>query len=78
MRRYAAEYPDYVKSGLDPLGHFLAIGRHEGRNVGTRYLHLWELAAAKQAAESKRGRHSQSIEPSLDTSAAVSQSPISP
>ena len=33
--------------------------------------------AAKQAAESKRGQHSQSIEPSRPTSAAVSQSPIS-
>ena len=34
--------------------------------------------AAKLASESKRGRHSQSIEPSRATSAAVSQSPISP
>ena len=36
-----------------------------------------EMAAEKQAAESKRGQQSQSIEPSLETSAAVSQSPIS-
>jgi hypothetical protein len=34
--------------------------------------------AAKQASESKAGQHSQSIEPSRPTSAAVSQSPISP
>ena len=34
-------------------------------------------SAAKQAGESKRGRHSQSIEPSLPTSAALWQSPIS-
>ena len=34
-------------------------------------------SAAKQASESKRGQHSQSIEPSRETSAAVSQSPIS-
>lgn len=33
--------------------------------------------AAKQAWESKRGQHSQSIEPSSPTSAAVSQSPMS-
>jgi uncharacterized protein YndB with AHSA1/START domain len=32
--------------------------------------------AAKQAAESKRGQHSQSIEPSRPTKAAVLQSPI--
>jgi hypothetical protein len=34
-------------------------------------------SAAKHASESKRGQHSQSIEPSQPTSAAVSQSPIS-
>ena len=33
-------------------------------------------SAAKQASESNRGQHSQSIEPSRETSAAVSQSPI--
>jgi hypothetical protein len=33
-------------------------------------------SAAKQAAESKRGQHSQSIEPLRPTSAAVWQSPI--
>lgn len=33
-------------------------------------------SAAKQAGLSKRGQHSQSIEPSRATSAAVSQSPI--
>ena len=32
--------------------------------------------AAKQAAEEKLGQHNQSIDPSRDTSAAVSQSPI--
>src|ERR1700733_1008697 len=34
-------------------------------------------SAAKQAAESKRGKHNQSIDPSRPTSAAVWQSPIS-
>jgi hypothetical protein len=34
-------------------------------------------SAAKHAAESKRGQHSQSIEPSKPTSAAEWQSPIS-
>ena len=34
-------------------------------------------SAAKHASESKRGQHSQSIEPSRETSAAVLQSPIS-
>jgi hypothetical protein len=34
-------------------------------------------SAAKQAPESKRGQHSQSIEPSRPTSAALSPSPIS-
>jgi len=34
-------------------------------------------SAAKQADASKRGRHSQSIEPSIPTNAAVSVSPIS-
>jgi hypothetical protein len=33
--------------------------------------------AAKHASESKRGQHSQSIDPSRATSAADSQSPIS-
>jgi hypothetical protein len=33
-------------------------------------------SAAKQAPESKRGQHSQSIEPSRVTKAAVSQSPM--
>jgi hypothetical protein len=33
--------------------------------------------AAKQASESKRGQHSQSIDPFSPTSAAVSQSPMS-
>jgi hypothetical protein len=33
-------------------------------------------SAAKQAPESNRGQHSQSIDPPFDTSAAVSQSPI--
>jgi hypothetical protein len=33
--------------------------------------------SAKQASESKRGQHSQSIEPSRPTRAAVLQSPIS-
>jgi hypothetical protein len=32
--------------------------------------------AAKQAAEENDGKHNQSIEPSRETSAAVSQSPI--
>jgi hypothetical protein len=32
--------------------------------------------AAKQAAESKRGMHSQSIDPSMSTSATVSVSPM--
>ena len=35
-------------------------------------------SAAKQASESNAGQHSQSIDPSRPTSAAVSQSPISP
>ena len=35
------------------------------------------VAAAKHAAESKRGQQSQSIEPSRATSAAEWQSPIS-
>jgi hypothetical protein len=34
--------------------------------------------AAKHAPESKRDQHSQSIDPSSNTSAADSQSPISP
>jgi hypothetical protein len=34
-------------------------------------------SAAKHAGESKRGQHSQSIDPARDASAAVSQSPIS-
>ena len=34
-------------------------------------------SAAKQAPESNRGQQSQSIDPSRDTSAAVSQSPMS-
>ena len=34
-------------------------------------------SAAKQAPESNRGQHSQSIEPARETRAAVSQSPIS-
>jgi len=34
-------------------------------------------SAAKHAAESKRGQQSQSTEPVLETSAAVSQSPMS-
>jgi hypothetical protein len=34
-------------------------------------------SAAKQAGESKRGQHSQSIEPLRPTSAAVRQSPTS-
>ena len=34
--------------------------------------------AAKQAPESKRGQHNQSMEASFATRAAVSQSPISP
>jgi hypothetical protein len=34
-------------------------------------------SAAKHAAESKRGQHSQSIEPWRPTSAALWQSPIS-
>ena len=34
-------------------------------------------SAAKHAGESNRGKHSQSMEPSLATSAAVSQSPSS-
>jgi hypothetical protein len=33
-------------------------------------------SAAKQASESKRGQHSQSMEPPRDTNTAVSQSPI--
>jgi hypothetical protein len=33
-------------------------------------------SAAKQAAESNRGKHNQSIDPSRRTSAAVSVSPI--
>jgi hypothetical protein len=33
-------------------------------------------SAAKQAGESNRGQHSQSIDPVFDTSAAVSQSPM--
>jgi hypothetical protein len=40
----------------------------------------WSLppsSAAKHASLSKRGQHSQSIEPSRETSAALSQSPIS-
>jgi hypothetical protein len=39
-------------------------------------LSAFPSSAAKQAAESKCGRQSQSIEPSLETKAAVWQSPI--
>jgi hypothetical protein len=40
---------------------------------------LWlPSRAAKQASESNAGQHSQSIDPSRPTNAAVSQSPISP
>jgi len=35
-------------------------------------------SAAKQASESNAGQHSQSIDPSRPTNAAVSQSPIKP
>ena len=36
----------------------------------------FELAPAKQAAESKRGTHNQSIDPSRDPIAAACRSPI--
>jgi hypothetical protein len=40
---------------------------------------LWvPTNAAKHASESKAGQHSQSIDPSRPTNAAVSQSPINP
>ena len=57
-------------SGASPrhLGPAGAIASGRSRALPRR--------AAKQAAESKRGRQSQSMEPSRPTSAAVSQSPI--
>jgi hypothetical protein len=46
--------------------------------ISHRPLLVSPRSAAKHASESNRGQHSQSIEPVLHTSAAVSQSPISP
>jgi hypothetical protein len=45
--------------------------------ISHRPLSVVPSSAAKQAAESKRGQHNQSIEPSRPTKAAALQSPIS-
>jgi hypothetical protein len=56
----------------------LRLKLHEESYVDSRRHPFSEVprSAAKHAAESKRGRHSQSIEPFRPTSAAVSQLPI--
>ena len=54
----------------------IALGLSFGA-ISHRPLSLVPSSAAKQASESKDGQHSQSIEPSRLTSAAVRQSPIS-
>ena len=61
-------------------GPVLRGGRATGGSAGAirqRPLSGVPTSAAKQAALSKRGQHSQSIEPSRLTSAALWQSPIS-
>ena len=50
-------------------------GRVLGRNEPAPVVRV-PRRAAKHAAESKRGQHNQSIEPSRPTKAAVLQSPI--
>ena len=66
--------------------HSLKIDAYRGFDVGGGTLTIGTRIraisgvpsnAAKQAAESKRGQQSQSMEPVRDTSAAVSQSPMS-
>jgi hypothetical protein len=56
----------------------VATGNFTGSSGATIQWPLWRFPskAAKQASESNRGQHNQSIEPSRETSAAVSQSPI--
>jgi hypothetical protein len=44
--------------------------------ISQRPCSLLPSSAVMQASESKRGQHSQSIDPSRDTSAAVPRSPI--
>ena len=57
--------------------HSLENGVCAGQ-IDQRPCSSYPTSAAKQASESNAGQHSQSIEPSRPTSAAVSQSPISP
>ena len=81
-RRHEINDGDYAIGGLETgleNQRVLAVG---SRPAGIRVGHVNDPAAvpssaAKQAPESKRGQHSQSIEPDRETSAAVSQSPIS-
>jgi len=53
--------------------HFVAGARGA---ICQRPLLSLPSSAAKHAPESKRGQHSQSIDPARDTSADVMQSPI--
>jgi hypothetical protein len=63
-----AEWPDW-RPPPEMIGCFGAMSQ--------RPLSAVPSSAAKQAGESKRGQHSQSIQPSRPTKAAVRQSPIS-
>jgi hypothetical protein len=65
-------------SRISVFGRYRLVTRASGSRGAIRQ---WPCSAvpssaAKQASESKRGQHSQSIEPLRPTSAAVWQSPI--
>jgi|GEM_PF-738031 len=44
-RQYLDQNPDVVSSGMHALAHYLAVGRHDGRELGKRPLALADLSA---------------------------------
>ena len=85
-RRHEVDEPDGAVVGLE-LGledeRVAPVRRRVERNSPAGWIVQWPFSAspssaAKSAPESKRGRHSQSTEPSRLTSAADCRSPMSP
>ena len=87
LQRSLVEVPlERVERGLRWLASQPQAASRDGRvaliggslgAISQRPLSDFPSRAAKHAAESKRGQHSQSMEPSRPTKAAVLQSPIS-
>jgi len=50
-RQYLDQNPDVAQSGMNALAHYLAVGRHDGRELGKRPLSLADLVSPAPVAD---------------------------